>query len=556
VRLSLTAARELHRLSAAPPLAQACAESSSPAENRYVSHPHSLFPNLAAPLLALTLASTAPTSSLMAAQTTAPASHDDSLVARGKYVATLGDCMACHTAKGGRPYAGGAALKSALGILYGPNITPDDATGIGTWSKSDFERALRLGVDKEGSYLYPAMPYDAYTKMTAADMDALWAYLKTVPAVHNTPPKNTLPFPFTIRQGLAVWQSAYFTPGPFEPDAHKSAQWNRGAYLVEALEHCSECHTPRNAAQGLENQHLLAGAQISGWYAPDISNDKNSTLNSLSTGALANLLKTGTMAGNVKVFGPMQETVHDSLQHVKNSDLTAIAVYLKDQPTIAEPESAGKVKLPAARLADGRRVYEDACSGCHQANGEGIAGSVPALAGNASVTAGEPYNIIMAVLEGFPPQGTWGAMGSFANSLSDDQIADVANFVRTAWGNGAAPNATPWSVGTWRKNASANNESHALLCPNLATDVVQPALREGPAALKQAAADSALIPKLVSDYRAARPNTSAAQVVEALSAAYCRAVASDRISEARMSAQISDFAQRIAVALGDRKPTG
>jgi mono/diheme cytochrome c family protein len=535
----------------------------SPAEISLVLHTQRSFSNQAASVRALTLAflifaSVAPKGSVFAAppaRAQAPTA-DAALVARGEYVALLGDCMACHTAEGGRPFAGGAALKSAFGVLYGPNITPDDDTGIGTWTRSDFDRALRLGVDQKGSYLYPAMPYDAYTKMTAADMDALWAYMRSVPAVHNTPPKNTLPFPLTIRQGLAVWQSVYFKPGPFVADAHKSAQWNRGAYLVEALTHCSECHTPRNAAQGLESDHLLAGAQISGWYAPDISNDRNSKLNSWSTDELAGFLKTGTMPGNVKVVGPMQETVHDSLRHLKDSDLKAMAVYLKAQPSTAKPVTADKVRLPPERLADGRRVYQDVCSGCHQADGKGLAGGVPALAGNGAVTAGEPYNIIMAVLEGFPPQGTWGAMGSFANSLSDDQIADVANYVRTAWGNDAAPNATPWSVSTWRKNAVANDESHALLCPTLATELVKPALSEGPAALKQAASDRARMTKLVSDYRAARPQTSPAQVVEALSTAYCRAVASDHISEARMSAQISDFAQRIAVALNDRQPAG
>jgi mono/diheme cytochrome c family protein len=251
----------------------------------------------------------------------------------------------------------------------------------------------------------------------------------------------------------------------------------------------------------------------------------------------------------------MQETVHDSLRNLTVPDLRAMALFLKDQPSIPTPATASKARLPADRVALGKKLYDDACSSCHQGNGRGITGSVPALAGNDSVTAGEPYNVIMALLEGFPAQGTWGAMGSFARTLTDDQIADVTNYVRTAWGNDAEPNATPWSVSTWRKNAgNANDESHALLCPSLATDVVQPALREAPAALKQAASDRAKMAKLVSDYRAARPKTSSAEVVEALSTAYCRAVSSEPISEARMSAQISDFAQRIAVVLSQPKP--
>lgn len=483
------------------------------------------------------------------------ATPDDALVARGKYVALAGDCMSCHTAPGGKPYAGGNALKSPFGTIYGPNITQDLKTGIGSWSKADFERALREGRSKDGSYLYPAMPYDAYTKLTADDIDALWAFMRTVPAVNNVPPKNTLPFPLTVRSGLAVWQGLYFKPGPFVPDPKKSAVWNRGEYLVTALEHCSDCHTPRNLAQGPETQHLLAGASIEGWYAPDISNDSKSALNKWNADQLAKFFKTGTMPGNATVVGPMAEAVHDSLRHLKDSDLQAMAVYLKDQPTTPETVTADKAKWPQDRLVAGKLVYENNCISCHQSNGMGIKGSVPALAHNDAVTAAEPYNVVMALLEGFPPSGTWGAMGSFANALNDEQIADVANYVRTAWGNGAVPNATPWSVSNWRSNATesasqARSQTHALLCPSLATDVLKPALSAGSANLKRAATDSATMSKLVGDYRTARPQTTNAEVIEALSTAYCRAVSSDKLSEARVSAQIADFAGRAATAIG------
>ena len=474
------------------------------------------------------------------------------LVARGRYVALAADCHSCHTAPGGQPFAGGAPLKSAFGTIYATNITPDPNTGIGQWSKADFERALRLGVRKDGAYLYPAMPYGSYTKMTAADMNALWAYIRSIPAVDNTAPKNTLPFPLTIRSGIAVWQSLYFHPGPFTPVAGKSAAWNRGAYLVEALAHCDECHTPRNIAQGLEPQHQLTGAQIEGWYAPDISNDPMSKLSGWTIEQVAQMLKSGTMPGNVKTFGPMQEVVHDSLRDLTDQDLHAMALYLKDQGTHVTPLAPTPVKFQ--RLAAGKRVYQDNCSSCHQANGKGMGGSIPALAGNDAVTASEPYNVIMAVLEGFPPQGTWGAMGSFATTLTDDQIADVANYVRTAWGNDGVPNATPWSVADWRRDAAAPaDESHALLCPNITPKVLQPALGLGAVALKQAATDHARMSTLVGNYRAAQPDASSADVVEALSTAYCRAVANEHISRARMTAQLSDFANQVAITLGDLK---
>jgi len=395
------------------------------------------------------------------------------------------------------------------------------------------------------------MPYEDYTKMTAEDMDAIWAYMRSVRPVKNTPPKNTLPFPFNVRSGLALWQDLYFKPGPFVPDSQKPAQWNRGAYLVQVMGHCSQCHTPRNLAQALETKHNLAGAQIEGWYAPDISNDAGSQVNRWSVDQLAKFLKTGSM-GNAKAVGPMQEAVHDSLRLLTDADLTAIAVYLKDQPR-TDPVTADKARWAGDRLAAGQRIYENNCSGCHQANGKGIAGSVPALAGDGAVTAKQPNNVIMALLEGFKPQGTWGAMGSFANTLNDDQIADVTNYIRTAWGNNAIPNATPWGVGSARKTANApNNEAHALLCPSLAADVLAPALKATSNTLEQAASSPERMASLVHDYRAERPGASPGVIVEALSTAYCRALSKESISEATMSEQLSDFAQTAASAVSKR----
>jgi mono/diheme cytochrome c family protein len=478
----------------------------------------------------------------------AKSANSGNLQKRGEYIARAADCMSCHTGEADKPFAGGNPLKSAFGTLYGTNITSDTKTGIGSWTEADFERALRLGIRKDGAYLYPAMPYDAYTKMTDADMHALWVYIHGLPAINKANIDNTLPFPLSVREGMAVWQSLYFKPGRFTPVASKDATWNRGAYLVEALEHCSDCHTPRNLAQGPESEHLLGGAQIEGWYAPDISHDPQSKIANWSTDALAKFLKTGVAPDNAKVVGPMQEAVQDSLQYLTDADLHAMAVYLKDQANNNTPETPSKSSLP--RLAAGKRLYEDNCSSCHQSNGMGRKGTIPALAGNDSVTASEPYNVIMAMLEGFQPQGTWGAMGSFADRLNDDQISAIANYVRTAWGNDAPPNATPWSVGNWRKNATAAaGNTHALLCPNLAQGVIQPALSASPEALKQAAKDQGRMATLVANYRTARPGTSNAEVIEALSTAYCRAVSSDKISEARMSADIAGFAQHIAVVL-------
>jgi mono/diheme cytochrome c family protein len=475
------------------------------------------------------------------------------LEARGKYVALAADCSSCHTAAGGKPFAGGYPLKSAFGIIYGTNITSDAKTGIGDWTKADFERAIRHGVRKDGEYLYPAMPYGSYTKMTDSDVDALWAYIHSLPAVNNEIPKNTLPFPFSVRKGMALWQGLYFKPGVFVAVGDKSAEWNRGAYLVQALAHCDECHTPRNLAQGLETRRELTGAQIEGWYAPDIGSDPSSKVHQWSDQQFVTFLKSGVMPNNSKVVGPMQEVVRDSLRYLTPTDLHAMVTYLKNQETNAKPQPASPVKF--ARLAEGKLVYENNCSSCHQSDGTGQKTSIPALAHNDAVIAREPFNVMMAILEGFAPQGTWGAMGSFAGTLSDDQIADVTNYVRTAWGNGGIPNATPWLVSSWRKDAqSPKNESHALLCPNLNSSVMKPALALGPADLKQAAGDAHKMSQLIGSYRSKAPKASRADVVEALSTAYCRAIAQDRISEALMSAQLADFAQRVATSLRSHAP--
>jgi len=470
----------------------------------------------------------------------------------GEYVARAADCVSCHTGSPGKPFAGGYPVKSPFGIIYGPNITSDRETGIGAWTQADFERALRRGVRKDGAYLYPAMPYGSYTKMSEADMAALWRYIHGLPPVRNQVPRNTLPFPFTVRSGLALWQSLYFKPGPFVTTPAKSEVWNRGAYLVEALGHCADCHTPRNVAQGLEEKYPLGGAQIQGWYAPDISGDALSNVSRWSTDQLTVFFKSGVAPNNAKAVGPMADVVHDSLRFLSAGDLKAMAAYLKDQPVNDNVEKPAKASLP--RLTQGKLVYEDNCSSCHQSNGKGITGTVPALAGNGAVTALQPYDVIMAVLEGFPAQGSWGAMGSFAETLSDDQISDVTNYVRTAWNNDARPNATPWSVGNWRKNATATaGTAKAMLCPDLSQDVLGPALRAGSASLKQAALDPSRMPALIASYRSARPRSSKAEIVEGLSTAYCRVLASEPISQARMSLQLADFAQSAASNLARRK---
>jgi mono/diheme cytochrome c family protein len=373
--------------------------------------------------------------------------------------------------------------------------------------------------------------------------------MRSLPPVVHTVHKNTFRFPFNIRSGLIAWQSLYFKPGRFQPVAAKDATWNRGDYLVNALGHCDQCHTPRNIAQGSETKYQLTGAQIEGWYAPDISSDPLSELKNYTVDGLAKFLKTGQTANNTKTFGPMQEVVHKSLSYLTEDDLNAMAVYLKDQSEVRS-QTVAHASVSPEQMQAGKSLYEDNCSSCHQSDGKGTPGQVPALAGNTAVTAPEPYNVIMAMLQGFAPQGSWGAMGSFAQ-LTNEQIADIANYVRVAWGNNGDPNATLWAVGNWRANAETppGGQPPALICASLSPKVLNPALKEGPAALREAAVSRAKLRQVVNDYKTAVPSSNVAQTIEALSVAYCRAIVSDKVSRAQSGAKVANFSQQVAIAL-------
>jgi mono/diheme cytochrome c family protein len=476
----------------------------------------------------------------------------ESLEARGQYIARAADCNSCHTAPGGKTFAGGDELKTPFGSIYGPNITQDRRTGIGTWSKADFVRALRLGVRKDGGYLYPAMPYIEYTMMSDADLDALWAYMRSIaPVSHSVPaPEKTFRFPFNFRPGIRAWQAIYFRPSRWQPTPGKDAEWNRGAYLIQALAHCGECHTPKNVGMAPEAKYRLTGAALQGWFAPDISADPNSAIKKYDVPQLVQFLKTGVMAGNDHAFGPMAETVHDSLRYLNTSDLQAMAVYLKDQKPVSEPAVARAVASPE-ELAIGKQIYENNCSSCHHDNGQGMANTVPALAGNTAVTAAEPDSVIMAILQGFPPQGTWGAMGSFARRLSDEQIADVTNYVRTAWNNHGVPNAQQWEVGNARQIADIPKAARqpALICPLLPANVANAALKDSPDTLRAAGSDHATLVRVVRAYTSAKPDSSPAEVIEALTEAYCRAVVSDKVPLSSSGGAVANFSQQVAIVL-------
>jgi len=371
-----------------------------------------------------------------------------SQVLRGEYLARAGDCVSCHTASGGQALAGGGRLNTPFGYMLTPNITPDAATGIGLWSSNDFYRALHAGVNRAGQDMYPTMPYDFYTRVTREDSDAIYAYLRTLKPVSSLIDVNHLHFPFDERWTMAGWRELYFTEEAFRPRPNKSSAWNRGAYLVEGLGHCSACHSPRNLLGAIEKSRQFAGAVIDGWFALDLSEDITTGLGSWSIDDIATYLKTGALNGKTTAIGPMAEVVHNSLQYLTDTDLRAVAEYLKAIPADS-PLRTGRHRPDATRV-QGANLYIDHCVDCHQSMGRGIPGVFPPLAGNGVVLASDPADILKIIVLGVPPQSGLIAMPSFAGSMSDQQIASLANYVRTSWGNTAAPDATSSMVSTLR----------------------------------------------------------------------------------------------------------
>jgi mono/diheme cytochrome c family protein len=378
-------------------------------------------------------------------QTAAARLQDPQLIARGAYLATVGDCAACHTAQGGKPYAGGRALPTPFGDVPAPNLTPDDATGLGQWSFDAFWRALHEGVGRDGHSLYPAFPYTSYTRVSRQDAFALFAYLKSLPPVRSKTGSPSLRFPYDLDASLATWRALYFRPGEFVPDPRQSAEWNRGAYLVQGLGHCNECHVARDNLGGLPSNETLTGGQIpaQNWYAPDLSTRAHGGLEGWSADDIVALLKTGQSARGA-AFGPMADVVMQSTQHMHDDDLRAIATYLQSLPP-RPPRAAGGNQVEVAGLLDhGDKLYAQQCASCHGKDGQGVAGVYPPLAGNASVTEPTGINAIRIVLlGGFAPSTAAHprpySMPPFAQQLNDADVAAVVSYIRHAWGNEALP---------------------------------------------------------------------------------------------------------------------
>lgn len=372
-------------------------------------------------------------------------------IAKGRYLTTLADCFACHTVpNAGRPFAGGRPIETPFGVITSPNITPDAETGIGAWSDEQFDNAVRKGVGPDGSRLYPAMPFPAYTKMTRDDVLAIRAYLATVEPVHQPVNANTLPFPFNIREAMRAWDALYFTEGEFQPDSHQSAAWNRGAYLVQGPGHCTSCHTPKSFLGGDKGNENLRGFNLQGWFAPDITADAHQGLGQWSEADIISYLKSGHNKMTAAI-GPMAEEITNSTSQYSDSDLAAMATYLKSLP--GRPDMTPAKAEPAVMTA-GEAIYRDQCSACHGIEGRGVAMLFPSLAQSSLAHASDPTSAIRLVLRGgrsvaTKAEPTAPGMPAFSWQLDDAQVAAVLTYIRNAWQTAAAP-VSPEAVGKAR----------------------------------------------------------------------------------------------------------
>jgi len=387
-----------------------------------------------------------------------------SLVERGAYLTRAADCMACHTKPGGKDFAGGLGFKLPFGTLYATNITPDKETGIGNYSDADFLNAVHRGIRRDGARLYPAIPYVSYTYMTDDDALAIKAYLFSLPPVHEPTPANTLAFPFDQRWGMIFW-SALFNPDTrFMPDASKSAEWNRGAYLAEALAHCGECHTPRNLAFALDNRKKFAGALTAGWRAFNITSDKATGVGGWSEADLASYLASGHANGHGTASGPMGEAVDRSFSQVTPEDIQSVVAYLRTVSPIASPDLPANPAAPAPAShkdgggkdnARGKMVFEGGCVSCHGWTGESPVSAMATLTGATAVNDPSGTNVAQIVLWGttrLTPDGAL-SMPVFGHAYSNDEIAAVANYVTARFGaKGASLTAT--DVARLREQAS------------------------------------------------------------------------------------------------------
>lgn len=363
------------------------------------------------------------------------------LVQRGEYLARVGNCMGCHTARGGSPYAGGRAIPTPFGSVFAPNLTPDAETGLGRWNEAQFWAALHNGRAPDGRLYTPAFPFSNYSLLTREDAKALFAYLHSLPAVAQANRAHELRFPYNTQAAMAVWRALYFRPAVYNPEPQQSAEWNRGAYLSQGLGHCNACHTTRNALGATSGPNDFSGGMLEGlgWYAPSLHAAEEGSVAHWDKQALTQWLKTGLNAHS-SALGPMAEVIQGSTQHLSPADLNAMATYLQSLPQHPTPEAKAQQR-PELKLRElGEALYGEHCASCHGAQGQGVAGAYPSLLQNRTVLMSNPANLLRIIQRGgFAPSTADNprpfGMPPFGGVLDDTQQAALASFVRNAWGN-------------------------------------------------------------------------------------------------------------------------
>lgn len=371
-------------------------------------------------------------------------------IERGRYLVKVGDCAACHTVKGGAPFAGGLPISTPFGTIYSTNITPDQDTGLGKWSDEDFYRAMHFGERRDGKALFPAFPFPWFTKLSRDDVMAIKAYLNTVPAVKQQDKPTELFGPLNWRVSAAAWKMLFFHPGEYKPNPQKTDEWNRGAYLVDGGAHCAACHTAKNLFGAAKTgSDLLGGDAGDSWYAPSLGRGAPDGLGGWTTQDIVTYLKTGANHMSAAA-GPMNDVIMRSTQHLSDADLKSMAVYLQDLPADHtprdqnnQPAASSTAEVDKAVLERGQGIYVDNCIGCHMVNGAGQPGAFPPLKGNPSVMAAKADSVIQIVFGGgamaaprTKPTGL--EMPAYAWKLSDGDAADLVSYIRNAWGNRAS----------------------------------------------------------------------------------------------------------------------
>ena len=381
--------------------------------------------------------------------------EDAGLVEKGRYIATAADCFACHTSPGGKPFAGGYPITTPVGTIYSTNITPAPRTGIGNYTKAEFFDAVRRGVGHGNKRLYPAMPYTSYAGVTDSDMEALYAFFNSAVApVEQENKPDTVRFPFNIRSGLVLWNWLYLDTRPFQAQPRETPQVTHGRYLVNHLEHCGTCHTPRTIFMGPASKRYLAGSSVGAWYAPNITTDKIAGIADWTDDDLRNYLKTGHALNKGQAAGPMAEVVTNSTQFLTSNDVNAMIAYLREVPAVASDEKRSRTSYGAADRPEdaargqaspedrGWKIFSGSCASCHQAEGQGI-NAYPSLTHNSTTGSPNARNLVATILTGVERRSgdnsvfmpAFGSGALWVNRLSDQDIADLSNFILKTFGN-------------------------------------------------------------------------------------------------------------------------